>query len=98
MNEGDDVSHLNDLIRDFDRAQARALANFDSIKTCPICGGELSRGYAIVTKGLFWDTVKHTFRGASQLLSKYPAWTNTNFPALRCSKCHIIILDYGRME
>jgi hypothetical protein len=69
-----------------------------SVKKCPICGGELERGYAIVYRGFWWDTEKHTFRGGEELLSKYPAWTNTNFPALRCWKCHIIVFDYEKKE
>ncbi len=58
----------------------------------------LDGGYAIATSGLYWDTEKHTLRGGKMLLSKYPTFTNTNFPALRCSKCHIIIFDYMMKE
>jgi hypothetical protein len=72
------------------------VSRVNSVKKCPICGGELERSYA-VSKWLYWGTEKHTFlRGGKELLSKYPALTETNFPALRCLKCHIIILDYEK--
>jgi hypothetical protein len=66
----------------------------DSIKKCPVCEGPLERGYVIAFKGFWWDTEKHTFRGGKMLLSNYPAFTNSNFPARRCGNCHIIIFDY----
>ena len=72
------------------------VSSVNSVKKCPICGGELERGYVIAYKWLWWDTERHTFRGG-ELLSKNPAW-NTNFPALRCRKCHIIAFDYERTE
>jgi hypothetical protein len=64
-----------------------------SIRKCPICGGELEQGY-LISGTSFWDKGKHTLRGGGKLLTKYPAFTNTNFYALRCSNCHIIIFDY----
>lgn len=71
----------------------------DSLKKCPICGGELDRGYAVVT-ALWWDTEKHAWQPGGELLSKLIAFPryNTNFPGLRCRKCHIMIFDYERKE
>jgi hypothetical protein len=73
------------------------VSSVNSVKKCPICGGELEIGYVIAYKWLWWDTKRHTFRGG-ELLSNNPTWTNTNFPALRCRKCHIILFDYERRE
>jgi hypothetical protein len=69
-----------------------------SVKKCPICGGELERGYVIAYRGFWWDTKKHTYIGAGERLMKYPSLTNTNFPGLRCWTCHIIIFDYEKKE
>ena len=67
-----------------------------SVMKCPSCCGELEKGYAI-TEAISWDTKKKRFfRGPKYLLSKYPAWTLTTFPALRCVICEIVIFDYGR--
>lgn len=67
-----------------------------SISKCPSCNGELEKGYAI-TEAVSWDTQKtRFFRGPKYLLSKYPAWTLTTFPALRCVNCKIVIFDYSR--
>jgi hypothetical protein len=74
------------------------VSNVDSVNKCPICGWEIERGYAVTSRGLWWATEKHAFSRGGKLLSKYPAWTNTNFPALRCCKCHIIIFDYEKKE
>jgi len=72
------------------------VSSVDSVKTCPICGVALEKGYAIVYRQFWWDTEKHTWQGGGERLTKIPAWTCPNFPALRCRKCHIIILDYEK--
>jgi len=77
----------------------RDVPSMDSLEKCPICGGELDRGYAIATE-LWWDTEKHDWQPGEELLSKWIAFPthNTNFPGLRCSTCHIIIFDYEKKE
>jgi hypothetical protein len=57
------------------------VSSVNSVKKCPICSGELERGYAIVYRGFWRDTKKHTYIGGGECLGKYPALTNTNFPA-----------------
>jgi hypothetical protein len=76
----------------------RDVPGMDSLEKCPICAGKLERGYAIAYRWLWWDYERHAWRGGQKLLTKYPAWNNTNFPALRCWKCHIIIFDYERKK
>jgi hypothetical protein len=74
------------------------VSSVDSVMKCPICGGELTRGYVIAYRGFWWDTEKHTYIGEGERLGKYPALTNSNFPALRCCKCSIIIFDCEKKE
>jgi hypothetical protein len=68
-----------------------------SISKCPSCGGGLEKGYAI-SEAISWDTQKkRSFRGPKYLLTKYPTWWTFNtLPALRCTKCKIVIFDYSR--
>lgn len=70
-----------------------------SIKECPICGGELNKGYIIPPRGIGWNTKKHKiwFRSANQLIP-YESWTIQNPPALRCKKCKIVIFDYEKWK
>jgi hypothetical protein len=68
-------------------------SELSKIAKCPICGGELEKGYAIVSKSMWWDTEKHDFRGGEERLTDYPVLANTNFPALRCTRCYIVILN-----
>jgi predicted CxxxxCH...CXXCH cytochrome family protein len=93
---------LHGIMGRSERCQAmneNEVTSVDSVKKCPICDGELERGYAIAYRGFWWDTQKRTLRaGKMKLLSTSPTWTETNFPALRCSKCHIIIFDYEKRE
>jgi predicted nucleic-acid-binding Zn-ribbon protein len=73
------------------------VSSVDSFEKCPKCGGTLNRGY-VTTAGLWWDYEKHPLGGGGERLSKFPALTNTSFPALRCWNCHIIIFDNEKKE
>lgn len=67
-------------------------SKLNSIKKCPICGGELDRGYVGAHEGIMWDSVKRKYYGA-MLWRFYSVFLNT--PALRCERCGIMIFDYG---
>lgn len=62
------------------------------IRKCPTCGGELEKGY-LLSSGIWWDTEKHDFQPGKERLTDYPAWTQTNFAALRCRNCRIIMFS-----
>ncbi len=67
-----------------------------SVRECPNCGGELNKGYFTAPRGMFWDTKKHR---KGTMVADYikPAMTSVftleNFPALKCEKCGIAIMD-----
>lgn len=63
-----------------------------SIGKCPICGGELERGYVGAREGIIWDSSKR--RHLDVMLWRFSTFTS-NIPALRCEHCDIAIFDYG---
>ena len=70
-------------------------SKLSSIKKCPICGGNLVKGYSNAPRGVYWGTEKHKL-GLVLLDSVMPGalWTQDNMPALRCENCGIAIIDY----
>lgn len=75
-------------------SENRDFAELSAIRKCPICGGELEKGY-VASKGLAWDTVKQGLTTHSkenqEVLTPLFAWGITNFPTLRCRNCNIMI-------
>ena len=79
-----------------------------SIKECPSCGGELEKGYVHAGMGIYWDTERHRVwmagaKGMETILSRWrqvtsPFTHGPYAPALRCSKCRVLVLDYGATE
>lgn len=72
----------------------REVSGADSVRKCPICGGELERGYVYAYQGLWWNTKKRSFGYGEELLSKIWRIRNPNFPAKRCKQCQMVIFDY----
>ena len=66
-----------------------------SIKKCPLCGGELERGFFNAPRGVYWSTEKHML-GMILLDRIMPGalWTQDNVPALKCENCGIAIIDW----
>jgi hypothetical protein len=69
-----------------------------AIRRCPLCSGELERGYIPTTHRISWDTKKHSWfaRGKEALVIEGDTidMTVRNVPALRCVKCRIVVFDY----
>ena len=74
-------------------------SKLDSIKECPVCGGELEKGYIHAGRGIYWDVERHKFYSipGEAILSMW-SLTNPYAPALRCCKCKILIAHYGKIE
>jgi len=70
-------------------------SKLSSVKKCPICGGNLVKGYFNAPRGVYWGTEKHKL-GLVLLDYVMPGalWTQDNVPALRCENCGIAIIDY----
>lgn len=68
-----------------------------SVQKCPICGGELSRGYIGASRGVTWDAEKskRMFIGIWSSALILPFSTN-NIPALRCKKCKLVLFGYEK--
>jgi hypothetical protein len=68
-----------------------------SIEKCPICSGELERGY-IGAPLVFpwWTPKKRKFVEMTGLWNwRYNFFLGVNIPALKCKKCNIIIADFN---
>ena len=65
------------------------------IKKCPICGGELEKGFFNAPRGVYWSTEKQVL---GMILLDYvmpgALWTQDNVPALKCDNCGIAIVDW----
>jgi rRNA maturation endonuclease Nob1 len=71
-----------------------------SVKKCPNCGGELKEGYFTAPRGMFWDAKKHrksTMVGDYIMPAMTSVFTLENFPALKCEKCGVAIMDTRRI-
>ena len=76
------------------------------VKECPVCGGELEKGYVIPPRGIGWDAKRHKRDYVTPEIVVPPGhygmftpyWTVWNAQALRCRNCHIIVLQYVAAE
>lgn len=65
-----------------------------SVRECPICHGELEKGYLNAIRGVFWSEKKRPL-GMAVLDYVMPGaiWSSDTLPALKCEKCGIVISD-----
>jgi len=70
-----------------------------SIRKCPICGGELEKGFLNAPRGVYWSIEKRVL-GTILLDSAMPGalFTHENLPALKCGNCGIAIVDWHGSE
>ncbi|MEM3579675.1 MAG: PF20097 family protein [Candidatus Bathyarchaeia archaeon] len=68
-----------------------------SIKKCPICGGDLERGYMGAPVAVpWWIPKKRKFVEMAWPWDwRYYFFVAVNIPALRCKKCNIVIADFN---
>jgi hypothetical protein len=64
------------------------------VAKCPVCGGDLDRGYMIFANNVYSDTKKQQWLGKGETLVPMELGVN-NTPALRCGSCRVVIFDYG---
>ncbi len=67
-------------------SEKEEFSKLTSIKECPICHGEIHKGYINPPKDMHWDTQKRKFYGRMSV--------GESFPALRCKQCEIVIFDW----
>lgn len=66
--------------------------NFEEIKKCPLCGGDLEEGYLNAPRAIYWDTHKHiAISGGPVVLGS--ALEMTNIPSKRCTECNVIMFN-----
>jgi RNA polymerase subunit RPABC4/transcription elongation factor Spt4 len=83
-----------------EKAENEEFSRLTSANKCPNCGGKLDKGYFTAPRGMFWDAKKHR---KSTMVADYvmPAMTSVftleNFPAMKCEKCGVAIIDTRRI-
>lgn len=78
-------------------SESVVFSKLGSIKECPICGGELEKGYLAAPRGVYWGAEKHGLgvAVADYMMPRVSSFfTLENLPGLRCEKCGIAILDF----
>ncbi len=83
-------------------SKLQEFSKLNSLRECPVCKGELEKGYIHAQEGIYWDTKRHTIlthtwvdRSAETIISRW-SWTTPSAPALRCKECKIVVFDYGK--
>jgi len=73
----------------------RDFFNLSKIKKCPRCGGEFDEGYIVINAST-WSENRFglVYAGLKKPLTKPGALNPSQFPALRCKKCHFVTFDY----
>lgn len=69
-------------------------SRLSSVQKCPICHGELEKGFLNAIRGVFWSDKKHPLgMAALDFIMPGAIWTSETVPALKCEKCGIVISD-----
>ena len=66
--------------------------NENEIKKCPNCGGELEQGFIRPPR----DINSVDKNGKSQTLISMWTWTVPKIEARKCSKCDLVLFQYGQ--
>jgi predicted nucleic-acid-binding Zn-ribbon protein len=78
----------------------RDFFNLSKIEKCPKCGGEFDEGYIVMTASNWGeDRFGRVYLGLKKPLTNPGSLGGINpsqFPALRCKKCHFVTFDYTR--
>jgi hypothetical protein len=78
-------------------SESEVFSKLGPIKECPICGGELDKGYIGASGGVTWDAKKSkrlfVYMWSAALM--LPFYTQ-NIPALRCKNCELVLFHYGK--
>jgi hypothetical protein len=79
-----------------DRVQhERDFCSLSKIGKCPKCGGEFDEGYIAILKST-WSESRFgwAYLGLKKPLTRPGRVNPSQFPALRCKKCHLVTFDY----
>lgn len=76
---------------------SESFSKYAAINKCPVCGGELEKGYIGASRGVTWDPKRSkrifVYIWSSALILPFGT---TNIPALRCEKCKLVLFGYEK--
>ena len=71
-------------------------ANLGGLENCPVCGGKLSEGFLSAPRGVYWSAIRQSNLATAALdwlMIPGPLVSSESFPALKCDRCGIVIVD-----
>jgi hypothetical protein len=92
MNEKEKKEIENQIEEDREEHD-RDFSNLSKIEKCPKCGGEFDEGYLLINVST-WNESKVHFWGGIMKRTRPGILNPSQFPALRCKKCHFVTFDY----
>lgn len=75
----------------FRMSEEEEFSKLIAISKCPLCDGELTKGYIGSIEDIVWGLNKQKFFAMGRGDWRFAL----NIPALKCNQCNIIIFDYG---
>nr|MDO8081053.1 PF20097 family protein [Candidatus Freyarchaeota archaeon] len=66
------------------------------VRNCPICGGELEKGFVYASHGIRWNSKEHKHIAVGEILIRLSFFTFTapRASGLRCKKCRLVLFHY----
>jgi hypothetical protein len=94
MNEKEKKEIENQIEKDREEHE-RDFYNLSKIEKCPKCGGEFAEGYiAILRSNWSENRFGWAYMGLKKPLTRPGRLNPSQYPALRCKKCHFVTFDY----
>jgi hypothetical protein len=79
-------------------SEKKEFSKLTSIKKCPVCNGEIEKGY--IQGEVYWKKKKRRLLArvltTENTMVGPPLWMVPYIPALKCVNCEITIFDYGK--
>jgi hypothetical protein len=92
MNE--ERKEIEDYIEKDREEHERDFTNLREIQKCPRCGGEFDAGYIAIINSTWSENRFRWYLGLKKPLTRPSRLNPSQFPALRCKKCHFVTFDY----
>ncbi len=83
-------------------SRLQEFSKLNSLRECPVCGGELQKGYIHTTRDIYWDEErhKHNILACREviIMAQWPYLFRTipHAPSLKCTNCKIVVFHYGK--
>jgi DNA-directed RNA polymerase subunit RPC12/RpoP len=80
-------------------SDSEEFSKYTTVQNCPVCGGEIVKGYVTAIRGVLWDDrkIKRRFVWSWSSALVMPFYSQ-NVPALRCKNCSLVIFRYEKKQ